>query len=123
VARCTEQVDALAVRARNAALRGLAQRRRSLEAGAKLLTSLSYQGVLQRGYALVRDERGRSVRSVAGVAAGQRLDIELADGHLGARADTAGKEMPTRSPQPSGQQVSASNTKAGSRGGNQGSLF
>jgi exodeoxyribonuclease VII large subunit len=123
VARCTEQVDVLAVRARNAALRGLAQRRRSLEAGAKLLTSLSYQGVLQRGYALVRDERGRSVRSVASVAAGQRLDIELGDGHLGVRADTAGKEIPTRSPQPSGQQVLPSNTKAGSRGGNQGSLF
>ena len=123
VARSAAQVGVLAVRARNATLGGLTQRRRSLEAGAKLLTSLSYQGVLQRGYALVRDERGRSVRSVAGVMAGQRLDIELADGHLGVRADSAGKGPQSQSPQPSDPQASPSNAKMGSRGGNQGSLF
>ncbi len=123
VARSSAQVGVLAVRARNATLGGLAQRRRGLEAGAKLLTSLSYQGVLQRGYALVRDERGRSVRLVAGVASGQRLDIELADGHLGVRADSAGKGPQSQTPQPGGPQVSPSDAKAGSRGGKQGSLF
>ena len=123
VVRSKTQVGMLAMRARNATLSGLAQRRRGLEAGAKLLMSLSYQGVLQRGYALVRDERGRSVRSVSGVVSGQRLDIELADGHLGVRADSAGKGVQSQSLQQGDQKASPSNAKAGSRGGNQGSLF
>ncbi len=123
VASGAEQVDTLATRARNAIRRGLAQRQRSIESGAKLLMSLSYHGVLQRGYALVRDEQGRSIRSAAGIVAGQRLDIELADGHLGARTETAGREKPTRPLQPGGRRVLSSSTKSGSGGGNQGSLF
>ena len=41
----------------------LAAHRRHLDGCAKLLASLSYQGVLQRGYALVRDGEGRTLRS------------------------------------------------------------
>jgi exodeoxyribonuclease VII large subunit len=122
VTRCLEHVDALGTRARYAVAGGLVRHRRHLVSSGKLLTSLSYQGVLQRGYALVRDERGRSIRSVQDVAAGQRLEIELADGHLDVCANSSGRARSV----PEQQQrtrVEPAKTKSGARAGKQGSLF
>jgi exodeoxyribonuclease VII large subunit len=90
IARCHERVEALTVRARQSVLARAAQHRRHLDGCSKLLASLSYQGVLQRGYALVRDSDGRTVRSAREIAAGQRIDIELADGRVGAQALSSG---------------------------------
>jgi exodeoxyribonuclease VII large subunit len=105
-------------------LNGVARHRRHLDGNAKLLASLSYHGVLQRGFALVRDDAGRSVRSVAQIAVGQPLDIELADGHVRAETTQAG----ARPPKPSSSPAAAPGrgkpvTQEGNRGGNQGSLF
>jgi exodeoxyribonuclease VII large subunit len=50
---------------------------------------LSYHGVLARGFALVRAEDGRPLRAAAAVSPGLRLDIEFADGRVGATADGA----------------------------------
>lgn len=78
------------------ALRNLLQRRRQrLEGFDKLLSTLSYQSVLERGFALVRDAQGRAVRTVADAPAGARLEVELRDGRvetrvLGADAGDAG---------------------------------
>jgi len=60
-----------------------------LATGAKALPWLRESGLAtdERGFALVRTASGAGVRSVAHVAAGDRLDIELADGHLHAHAD------------------------------------
>jgi exodeoxyribonuclease VII large subunit len=94
--------------------------RRHLDSCAKLLGSLGYQGVLQRGFALVRDSEGRALRSAAQVAAGQRLDIELADGRFGVEAlGREGKESAKSQP---AVRV-PSRGKAGTPGGGQGSLF
>jgi exodeoxyribonuclease VII large subunit len=60
--------------------------RHGLDSQMKLLGSLSYQSVLGRGFALVRDGEGRAVRSAAQVVAGMALDIELADGRVEAEA-------------------------------------
>ncbi len=57
-----------------------------LEGYGKLLGTLSYQSVLQRGFALVRDADGRAVRSGAGVQPGDRLDLEFGDGRVEAEA-------------------------------------
>ena len=84
----------------SACWRTLDRRRRHLDACAKLLASLGYQGVLQRGYALVRDSEGRTLRSAAQIAAGQRLDIELADGHVDAQALCGGGASRGAEPQP-----------------------
>ena len=86
LARCTERLGVLDARARQAIVSRIAQQRRHVDACGKLLGSLGYHGVLQRGYALVRDSEGRTVRSAAVVAAGQQLDIELADGRIPAQA-------------------------------------
>ena len=86
VSRCAERLEALQGRARQSIAARLAAHRRHLDGCGKLLASLSYQGVLKRGYALVRDGEGRTLRSVEQIIPGQRLDIELGDGHVDAQA-------------------------------------
>ncbi|MEO0412882.1 MAG: exodeoxyribonuclease VII large subunit [Pseudomonadota bacterium] len=63
-----------------------------LSAQARMLTSLSYQGTLARGYALVRGGDGGVVRSAKGVKAGAALIIELADGHIDAAASGSSRQ-------------------------------
>jgi len=58
----------------------LDQKRRGLEAQAKLLSSYSYQGVLARGFAIVRDETGVMVRRAASLNLASRVEMEFADG-------------------------------------------
>ena len=74
---------------------------------------------------LVRDAQGRSVRSVRQVAPGQRLDIELADGHVAARTEEGGKavegQAQPRAPARRGEPARTKG-KAGSPD-DQGSLF
>jgi exodeoxyribonuclease VII large subunit len=54
----------------------------------QLLSALSYRGVLARGFALVRDERGHAVHAAAAVGPGASLSIEFADGRVAATADS-----------------------------------
>jgi exodeoxyribonuclease VII large subunit len=91
VTRAAERVDLLGVRLRQGAQNALGRQRRHLDGCGKLLASLSYQGVLKRGFALVRDQRGMSVRSARQLTAGQSLDIEFGDGRVGAQVTGSGK--------------------------------
>ncbi len=97
-----------------------------------MLVALSYQSVLSRGYAVVRDDAGRMVRSIGQVTAGMALDIEVADGHVAATAADGGstpdsgkaavRAQAVRSP--AGPKVRTSSRKGGGEGGGpQGSLF
>lgn len=63
------------------------QRTRMVGHASGLLSAYSYQGVLQRGFALVRDESGRPLKSAAAVLPGSSLEIEFADGRVAATAD------------------------------------
>ena len=93
-----------------------ALRRRAAEvrAAGQLLASLGYRNVLARGFALVRDGEGRPLRSAGAVAAGARLDLEFADGHVGATADaspaTAPKEQKPRKRPAKGDPVRSQGT-------------
>jgi exodeoxyribonuclease VII large subunit len=87
LARSSEIVIALSKRATLARENDLQRCRHRLHSAGQLLKALSYQGVLGRGFALVRDGAGRPLRAAAGVRAGMRLDIEFADGRIGATAD------------------------------------
>jgi exodeoxyribonuclease VII large subunit len=93
--RSRQRLDELALRAGRAAVTVVSQRRRALAGQAQMLVALSYQGVLRRGFALVRDETGAAIRSAAGIARGTRLDIELADGRIAAEAIGPGPVSPT----------------------------
>jgi exodeoxyribonuclease VII large subunit len=121
VGRCGERVDALEARLRRGVLDGVARHRRHLDGCAKLLASLSYHGVLRRGFALVRDNTGRSVRSASRVAAGQRVEIEFADGRVDAQV--AGAEPAERGRSVAPGAAPPLRGKTAGRGGNQGSLF
>jgi exodeoxyribonuclease VII large subunit len=50
------------------------------------LRALSPRATLERGYAIVRTEAG-IVRSADGMKVGNRIDVELAQGALGARVE------------------------------------
>ncbi|RKQ69700.1 exodeoxyribonuclease VII large subunit [Litorimonas taeanensis] len=82
-----------------------------LSRASKLLEAYSYQGVLERGYALVQDENGKVVRSKESVSAGQSINLTFADGRR--QAVIAGgevvetvkpKPLKARKPKPTTQQ-------------------
>jgi exodeoxyribonuclease VII large subunit len=73
-------------RLRRAPLLLVERRRASLEHAAGRLRTLSPRATLERGYAIVRAE-GEIVRSGDGVAAGDRVDVELGRGGFGARVE------------------------------------
>ncbi|MDJ0755717.1 MAG: exodeoxyribonuclease VII large subunit [Ardenticatenaceae bacterium] len=56
------------------------------------LAAVSPQATLARGYAIVRDDRGKIVRSVTQVADGQALEIAVADGEIPAVVDLRSDE-------------------------------
>ncbi len=61
----------------------LRQQQQRLATTAELIESRSPRHILRMGFAVVRSE-GRAVRSASGVAAGQSLEIEVADGRFAA---------------------------------------
>ena len=101
IARERDRVGTLSARADRAMENLLDTRWAHCERDAQLLAAFSYRGVLERGFALVRDRAGRPLRTAAGVTVGTPMDIEFADGHVGARAEvvqstTAPRAEPAR---------------------------
>jgi exodeoxyribonuclease VII large subunit len=85
--RDRERLGTLLGRAGRAAMAVIERRAAMVSRAGGVLGALSYHGVLARGFALVRDPDGQPVRTAAAVTSGMRLDIEFADGHLGAVAE------------------------------------
>lgn len=79
-----EMVGALFERSRRAFSRITEIRRQSLDTQSKLLASLGYQSVLERGFALVRDANGKPIRAAAGTKPEQRAEIQFQDGRVAA---------------------------------------
>jgi exodeoxyribonuclease VII large subunit len=73
-------------RLRRAPALAVERKRAKLEHAHGRLRALSPRATLDRGYAIVRGEAG-IVRSVGAVASGDALEVEVADGRFGARAD------------------------------------
>jgi exodeoxyribonuclease VII large subunit len=59
---------------------------------AKELDACSPYGVLERGYAVVRDNSGRVIKDAADVRAGDRIDIRLREGEIAAIAEETRKQ-------------------------------
>jgi exodeoxyribonuclease VII large subunit len=62
-----------------------------------VLQSLSYKNVLNRGYAVIRDEEDKPVSAAAALAAGAAISIEFSDGRVAAVTGEGGS-----SPTPAG---------------------
>ena len=123
IVRGRDRVSVLGERGKRAALALIATRSARLDRSYQLLRAFSYQSVLERGFALVRDTGGRPMRSAAAVQPGMALDIEFADGCVGAMAQSVRK---TRAESPTSAAPKPRKPKAGSGGGSgggQGSLF
>ena len=82
-AAAAERLAARLIRAYDERLR---MRRAELDSAWQLLGAMSYRGVLSRGFALVRDESEKPLRRATEVRQAQRLEIEFADGKIGAIA-------------------------------------
>jgi exodeoxyribonuclease VII large subunit len=103
--------------------------RQSVDGNSKMLLALSYQGVLRRGFALVRDADGRAIRAAAGLSSGQHIAIEFGDGTASADVTSThvkdGASVPsTKSdePKPAAPRL-APLKRTPSSSGSQGSLF
>ncbi|MDP1731922.1 MAG: exodeoxyribonuclease VII large subunit, partial [Devosia sp.] len=108
-AKARLRLDPVAPRLAPAYRRLLEGRGERLGAFAKLLASLSYKGVLARGFALVKDAGGQLVRTRALVEPGDALTIEFADGEIEAMAggpDVAARKRPKPAPPTGGEQES-----------------
>jgi exodeoxyribonuclease VII large subunit len=125
--RGRERLASFASRAEQAFKSRVAHERARLSGLSKLLVSLSYQGVLERGFALVRDANGRTIRTVSAVGLGAEIQVELADGCIDAdvRDVRTSKAPPGRtvSSVVDPAQVRPPRRKRRSSEGGQGSLF
>lgn len=79
------------------------QKRAGLDSQARLLLSVSYHGVLERGFALVRDEKGKMLRRAEDVSPGSEIDVEFGDGRVGATVDGKRKTSGAPKAKPSSQ--------------------
>jgi exodeoxyribonuclease VII large subunit len=97
IGRARERVSAFQERAALAFNALLQQRAARVERAERLLAAVSYRGVLARGFALVRDPKGKPLRQAAAVQTGSHLDIEFSDGRVRALAE-AKSATPTAVP-------------------------
>jgi exodeoxyribonuclease VII large subunit len=122
IARDRERAQRLAERARRALLTVMQRLDARAAYSGQLLGALSYRSVLARGFALVRDEQGHPVHAAAGVGPGARLDLEFADGRVGATAD-ADRPAATRPAKPAASEPKPAAPKRVVKPVGQGSLF
>jgi exodeoxyribonuclease VII large subunit len=80
--RHANTLGSLAARQDRAVARALLGTGQRLASASSLLTSLSYEGVLARGFALVRDERGELVGSALRARGETALEIQFHDGRV-----------------------------------------
>ena len=74
----------------------MTRKRTSLDHLGQLLDSYSYEKVLERGFALVRDAAGKPVLTAAAVSAGDTLTVQFRDGSVDAVAGGAASEKPKK---------------------------
>ncbi|WP_414638390.1 exodeoxyribonuclease VII large subunit [Azospirillum sp.] len=74
--------------------KGLEERAARVQALGQLLESYSYEGVLKRGYAVVRGADGRPLTGVAGAAPGLPVTLQFHDGTAAATIDGGAGDAP-----------------------------
>ena len=106
-ARLAERLDGAAKSGSRAMGRHTEQRQSRLDRASGLLNAFSYQGVLARGFALVRDEAGKVVRDGTALASGQAVTLTFKDDvNRGAVIDgEASNPPPAPAPKPAKKPV------------------
>ncbi len=111
-AQARERLEVASGRLRRATTATVKRERQRLEAQGQLLSALSHKGVLARGFALIRDTDGRAVRTADAARLLNCVDIEFADGKVGAQID-AKTQKPDK---PGGQRGAAGSQKSAKQG-------
>src|ERR1700704_3391488 len=83
--RTSDRLEQYGERLRRCGTELLEHGRRQGDQFGKLLESYSFHSVLNRGFALVRDQDGHPILTAAVTRAGDTIGIEFADGRIGAR--------------------------------------
>ncbi|NOZ66583.1 MAG: exodeoxyribonuclease VII large subunit [Alphaproteobacteria bacterium] len=86
IARGRENSQQISARMDRAMGQNLRRQSDRFQAVSRLFDSLNYKRVLDRGFAVVRDGKGRAVTLAAGISSGDGLDMEFSDGHVSAVA-------------------------------------
>ena len=101
ILRARDQLKTLEARARRCEDVHLNRDRQRLAALSRVLEGISYRGVLERGFVLVRNTEGKIHRRAAEIKAGEGLQLVFADGEKSVRAEGVaspaprGKKTPT----------------------------
>lgn len=95
----------------------------SLKATSRVLDSLSYERVLDRGFALVEDMSGSPVSRASSLSSGERVALRFADGTRNASIEDGQVGRLAKKPVKSTKAAKKTATKSGGRGTNQGELF
>jgi exodeoxyribonuclease VII large subunit len=125
IARERERTQRLAERAHRALMTALQRLEARIAHRGQLLSALSYRSVLERGFALVRDDTGHPVHAAAQIGPAARLSIEFADGRVGATADPdrAPATVETRAQKSAAREQKTAAPKRVVKPADQGSLF
>jgi exodeoxyribonuclease VII large subunit len=99
IGRTSDRLEQYGERLRRCGTELLEHGRRQVDQFGKLLESYSFHSVLNRGFALVRDQDGHPILTAAVTRAGDTIGIEFADGRIGARV-TEGAAVAPRSAAP-----------------------
>ena len=96
IERTTDRIEQYGERLQRCGSELLAHGQRQVDQLGKLLESYSFHSVLNRGFALVRDQDGHPVMTAAETRAGDTIAIEFADGRVGARVTEGAAAAPPR---------------------------
>lgn len=121
--RARDRLDGVSRRADKALTTDLARRRVLISGHGRILQSLSYENVLRRGYAIVRDDAGNTLKQASGIEAGAAMTIQFADGTIDAIAVMSADTGATPPAGPAPQKRKAARPVAASGPPKQGSLF
>jgi exodeoxyribonuclease VII large subunit len=115
IERTTDRIEQYGERLRRCGTELLAHGLRQVDQLGKLLESYSFRSVLNRGFALVRDQDGHPIMTAAETHAGDTIGIEFADGRIGAKVTEGAAAAPPR--------AAALPRRRDGGSGNQGSLL
>ncbi|MCF6216738.1 MAG: exodeoxyribonuclease VII large subunit [Emcibacter sp.] len=99
IERAGEKLSQQSDRMARATTQNIARFQHDFEATGRLFDSLNYKRVLDRGFAVIRDDQGRAVTRAADISLGDALDVEFNDGHRGVVA-TGGLNKPKKTSKP-----------------------
>jgi exodeoxyribonuclease VII large subunit len=114
IGRTSDRLEQYGERLRRCGTELLEHGRRQVDQFGKLLESYSFHSVLNRGFALVRNQDGHPVLVAAETHAGDTISVEFADGRIGAKVTEGLTAVP--------RAVAPPRRRDGG-GGNQGSLL